>query len=92
MSAIINLSRVVLVVLMMWRDNLDPSIREHFEDLVKDVSREKGAYHDSQKAQLWVALAVLSKKISDLELRIKQLEKGKKKKSNSKLRKSLEKL
>tara|TARA_Y100000310_G_scaffold339468_3_gene432187 strand:- start:1514 stop:1750 length:237 start_codon:yes stop_codon:yes gene_type:complete len=78
---------------MNWRDKLDPGIREHFEDLVKDVAREKSAYHDSQKAQLWVALAVLSKKVSDLELKIKQLEKNKKKKKkNSKLRNSLEEL
>ncbi len=73
----------------MWRDNLDPKIKEHFEALIKEVSKEKSLYKESSKAQLWVAIAILNKKVSDLELKIKSLEK--KNKPNKKLKKALEK-
>ncbi|MBT3323810.1 hypothetical protein HN681_00340 [archaeon] len=73
----------------MWRDNLDPKIKEHFEAFIKEVSKEKSLYKESSKAQLWIAIAILNKKVSDLELKIKSLEK--KNKPNKKLKKDLEK-
>jgi len=79
----------------MWRDNLDSSIKEHFEDMINNVSKEKGAYKNAKnptQAQLWCAIAILSKNISDLELKIKKLEKGSKKIENKNLKKQLEKL
>ena len=80
---------------MDWRDSLDPVLKEHFNDLLKDVHKEKQAYADARnptKAQLWCALAVLSKEVSDLRLQIKSLEKQIKPKYNMKLKKELEKL
>ncbi|MDP3918816.1 MAG: hypothetical protein Q8Q35_02850 [Nanoarchaeota archaeon] len=79
----------------MWRDNLDSSIKEHFEDMINMVSKEKSAYKNAKnptQAQLWCAIAILSKNISDLELKIKKLEKGSKKIENKNLKKQLEKL
>ena len=73
----------------MWRENLDPKIKEHFEALIKEISKEKALYKESSKAQLWIAIAILNKKVSDLELKIKSLEK--KNKPNTKLKKDLEK-
>ena len=80
---------------MTWRHKLDPTLKDHFEDLVKSAKNEEGAYKLSKtpsRAQLWTALSILSKKISDLELQVKSLEKSKPKKSNSKLKKSLKKM
>ena len=74
----------------MIREKLDPRLKEHFEELVKEVSREREAYANSSKAQMWVALTVLAKKISDLEMKVKKLEGNKK--VNTKLKKALKKL
>jgi hypothetical protein len=79
---------------MNWRTELDPVLKEHCEELIKEVSKEKYAYKVADKpsrAQLWTALAVLTKKVSDLELRIKQLEKSQSKVENKKLKKNLKK-
>ena len=81
--------------IMSWRSKLDPKIREHFEDLVKEVANEENAYKTSKKAskaQLWVALAVMAKRVSDLEIKFKQLEKSNPQKKNSKIKKSLKNL
>ncbi len=77
----------------MWQNKLDPAIREHFDDLIKKVVKEKKAYSNANnpsKAQLWSALAVLSKEVSDLQLEVKRLQKGKKK-VNRKIKKTLKK-
>ena len=74
----------------MIREKLDPRLKEQFEELVKEVSREREAYANSSKAQMWVALTVLAKKISDLEMKVKKLEGNKK--VNTKLKKALKKL
>jgi len=78
---------------MSWKDNLDPKLKEHFDELILEVVKEKEAYieaKDPSKAQLWSAIAILNKKVSDLELELKRLDK--KNKVNQKLKKSLEKL
>ena len=80
---------------MEWRDKLDPTIREHFEELIKKVSKEKASYKNAQKpsqAQLWTAIAVLAKELSDTNLRIQKLEKQIKPKNNVTLKKDLEQL
>ena len=74
----------------MISEKLDPRLKEQFEELVKEVSREREAYANSSKAQMWVALTVLAKKISDLEMKVKKLEGNKK--VNTKLKKALKKL
>ena len=53
---------------MDWRDKLDPTLREHFNDLLKKVHPEKGAYTSAQnisQAQLWCAIAVLMREIGE---------------------------
>jgi len=77
----------------MWQDKLDPTIKEHFDDLLKKVVKEKSAYSNANnpsKAQLWSALAVLTKEVSDLRLEVQRLQKSKKK-PNNKLKKALRK-
>jgi hypothetical protein len=79
----------------MWRDNLDSTLKEDFEVLLKRVSLEKKAYQnakDVSKAQIWCALAVLSKEIENMRIRVTALEKNIKNKKNLKLKKALERL
>ncbi len=80
---------------MDWRDILDPTLKEHFNDLLKKVHTEKKAYLSARNisnAQLWCALAVLMKEVSDLQLKVKSLEKKLPSKSSSSLKKGMEKL
>lgn len=78
----------------MWTDNLDSVLKEDFNILLKRVTLEKKAYScakDVSKAQLWCAVAILSKEIENLNIRINSLEKSMKGKKNLKLKKSLKK-
>ncbi|HIH15148.1 MAG TPA: hypothetical protein HA360_04570 [Nanoarchaeota archaeon] len=79
---------------MDWRDQLDPVLKEHFNDLLKKVQTQKKAYITAKnisQAQLWSALAVLMKKVSDLELQVKSLEKQKKIRPPVNLKKNMRK-
>jgi len=78
----------------MWHEAVDPTLKEHLEELVKKVAREKKAYSIAKsptKAQLWCALAVLAKEVSDLRLKVSHFEKQRKQKDNLSLKKALEK-
>lgn len=78
----------------MWRDAVDPVLKDHLEEIVRKVANEKRAYTAAKsptKAQLWCALAVLAKEVSDLQLKVDHLEKQAKKKENTSLKKALEK-
>lgn len=90
-----------------WRDTVDPSIRGYLEMQVKETSRHKNSYRLSENpsnAQLWVAIANLSKQLFDINLKLNYLERalrdiaGKKpesketEKKTKKLVKSLKKL
>ena len=62
-----------------WRGKVDPAIRGYLEMQVKEVARHKGAYKLSQQpgnAQLWIALANLSKQIFDINLKLNYLERA----------------
>lgn len=62
---------------MNWRKNIDPSIKNHLEAQINETIRNKKAYSIAKKpseAQLWVAIANLSKQILDLNIKIKFLE------------------
>ncbi len=79
---------------MDWRTKLDPTLKEHFDTLIKNVHKEKKAYTKAKnpsQAQVWCAIAVLTKQISDMELHINKLEKQITPKENTKLKKTLEK-
>jgi len=60
-----------------WRDKVDPIIKNHLEAQVKQTLQHKDAYtkaKDKGKAQLWVAVANLSKQIIVLEIKTKYIE------------------
>ena len=60
-----------------WRDKVDPIIKNHLEAQVKQTLQHKDAYtqaKDKGKAQLWVAVANLSKQIISLEIKTKYIE------------------
>ncbi len=61
-----------------WRKDISPEIKEFLEALVENVHKHKPAYVKAKNpsaAQLWCALANLSKQVFDLNLKIKILEK-----------------
>ena len=77
---------------MAWRNKLDPTLKGSFEDMVMRILDEREAYMAAKKpsiAQLWTAIAILTKQVSDLELRLKKLEKPQK--TNKKLKQQLKK-
>jgi len=60
-----------------WRDKVDPIIKIHLEAHIKQTLQHKDAYNqakDKGKAQIWIAVANLSKQIMALEIKIKYLE------------------
>lgn len=65
-----------------WKQKLDHVIKEHLDaQLRKSYDHEDafGSAANKANAQLWVAIANLSKEIFDLNLKIKYLEEAKKK-------------
>ncbi len=85
----------IIIFYMEWSDNLDLVLQGLFEELLVDVKKEKKAYtsaKDVSKAQLWCAVLVLSKRVSDLSLKVKSLESKVKVKDNEKLKKSMKEL
>jgi len=61
-----------------WRNLVDPLIKDHLEIQIKESSRHKKAYElaaNKGDAQLWIALANLSKQTFNIELKIKYIEK-----------------
>ncbi len=60
-----------------WRDKVDPSIKDHLEIQIAEAAKHREAYkmaNDPSIAQLWTAIANLSKQITELSLRLKYLE------------------
>ncbi len=60
-----------------WRKDLDPNIRGHIEDVIKESFKHRKHYinsKDPNKAQLWCAIGILAKQNFDLNLRLKHLE------------------
>ncbi len=62
---------------MTWRENLDKNLRPYVERLIKESFEYKKVFDsakDKGKAQLWIALAILSKQIYDIKLELKYIE------------------
>lgn len=62
-----------------WRKTIDSSIKDYLEALIEGVNPHKDSYKGSKNpsaAQLWCALAIMSKQIFELNLKIKLLEKA----------------
>ena len=63
---------------MSWRKSVDNSIRNHLELQIKGTHKHKESYSDAlqpSNAQLWIAIANLSKQIQNLNSRLINLEK-----------------
>jgi len=64
---------------MNWRDNVDKTIKNHLELQIKETANYSSSYNKAKNpanAQIWIAIANLSKQIFDLNLKIKFLEKA----------------
>jgi hypothetical protein len=62
---------------MSWRKNLNRGIRPYVEKLVRESFLYKYEYRaasDEGKAQLWVALALISKQLDQIESKLKLFE------------------
>jgi hypothetical protein len=62
-----------------WRNLVDKSLQNHLELQIREASKYKSAYRLSKNpsnAQLWCAVANLSRQIFDLSLKVKFLEKA----------------
>ena len=60
-----------------WRNKIDPFLRTHLEAQVRDSSRYRRAYKESKdpgKAQLWVAIANLSRQLFNVSVKLKYME------------------
>jgi uncharacterized protein YhaN len=60
-----------------WRQKVDPSIRDHLEVQIAEAAKHVNAYKDAPDpkiAQLWAAIANISKQMFELNLRMKYLE------------------
>ena len=62
-----------------WRNNVDKTIKDNLELQIKEASKHKDSYKKAKNpanAQLWVAIANLSRQIFDLNLKLNFLEKA----------------
>ncbi len=60
-----------------WRARIDPFLRTHLEAQVRESIRHRGAYKDSKdpgKAQLWVAIANISRQLFNVSVKLNYLE------------------
>ena len=60
-----------------WRTRVDPFLRTHLEAQIRDSARYRSAYKDSKdpgKAQLWVAIANLSRQLFNVSVKLNYLE------------------
>ena len=60
-----------------WRDKVDLALREHLEAQIKESNMYKEAYEKASNqgnAQLWVAIAVLSKQVFNLNQKLRVVE------------------
>ena len=62
---------------MSWRKDFDKSLKPYIERLIRESFNYKKQYSkavDPGKAQLWIALATISKQLYDVELKLRYLE------------------
>ncbi|MFH1636835.1 MAG: hypothetical protein ABIB71_00240 [Candidatus Woesearchaeota archaeon] len=61
----------------MWREELDAEMRDYLEALVNKSSKFRENYSKAKhvgSAQIWVAMSILQKEISDLKMQLKVVE------------------
>ncbi|MBS3166733.1 hypothetical protein J4403_00815 [Candidatus Woesearchaeota archaeon] len=62
-----------------WKQTIDPTLRTYLETLILESQKHRNSYSNSKNkanAQLWIANAILSKQVTDLNLKVKFLEKA----------------
>jgi len=62
---------------MDWREKVDNSIKEHLDTQIKETHKSEDALKsadDPKNAQLWIAIANLSKQINDISLKVDYIE------------------
>ena len=65
------------LVYMDWKEKVDPTIRTHLDKQIAESIKDRRAYEEAMNpgiAQLWIAVANLSKEIFDLNLKFKYIE------------------
>lgn len=73
-----------------WKNKLDHTIRDHLNIQLRNSFEQEKAFNsaaDKANAQLWVAIANLSKEIFDLNLKARYFEKKLNEKNSKKARK-----
>ncbi len=62
-----------------WRNNVDKAIKDNLELQIKESAKHSNSYKKAKNpanAQLWIAVANLSRQIFDLNLKLNFLEKA----------------
>ncbi len=62
---------------MDWKDNLDPVLKDFLKSLLSEVKKYREIYikaEDPANAQIWVALAILYRKLLSIESKINEIE------------------
>ena len=62
-----------------WKKSVDPTLRTYLETIINESQKHRNSYSISKNkanAQLWISNAILSKQITDLNLKVKFLEKA----------------
>ncbi|MDP4012538.1 MAG: hypothetical protein Q8R00_02935 [Candidatus Nanoarchaeia archaeon] len=60
-----------------WRDNIDPFLRTHLEAQLRETMKYRGSFRyskDPANAQLWVAIANISKQLFNINVKLNYLE------------------
>jgi hypothetical protein len=60
------------IYMASWRDHVEPSLKGHLEAQIRNSSRHKAFLRapNQANAQLWIAIANLSKKLYDLQMKL----------------------
>ncbi|MGB9674832.1 MAG: hypothetical protein ACPLX8_01740 [Nanopusillaceae archaeon] len=61
---------------MDWKDNLDPVLRDFLKSLLEEVKKYKEVYMNSDdpaRAQIWIALAILYRKILSVDSKVSEI-------------------
>lgn len=63
-------------IFMGWREKVNPETKKFLETQINEASKDKSYLHAKNpgNAQLWLAVANLTKAIVDLEMRLDSLE------------------
>ena len=60
-----------------WRNKVDPALRDYLEAQVRETTLHKNAYTAAKNqgnAQLWIAIAVLSKQLFTIHMKLNVIE------------------